>query len=263
MEHRRYADALCRARSPSEAEALVAAVERDVELRVHLHTVREEELQRALGEQGKAIAEKVTLVRAHLFSNTIPLSGFPSVNLQIGEERARNLTGEYSPSGEQAAVLFALTGETIPGPSTAVDTRALARELAWGVVTLGMKQLLFGSEKLTHKVSPGRSDFLDKGPRAMALFDGLNSPEGARAFLLPARPASPVDLQISYSTTESDEDSRSCSLHLDYTVRLAEVGTPLSRSTEQRFGARAPLVTELGATRTFSVSNPSGSWHAP
>lgn len=263
MEHRRYADALCRARSAPEAEALVAAVERDAEMRVHLHTVREEELQAALGEQGKVIAGKVTLVRMNLTSNTIPLSGFASVNLQLGKEQARNLTGEHSPSGEQAAVLFALTGETMPGASTAVDTGALARELTWGVFTLGMKQLLFGSEKLTYKVGPGRSDYLLSGPRAMALFDGLNSPPGSQAFLLPAQPAAPVDLHLSYSTTEHDENHHPCSLHLGYTVRLAEVGTPLHRATEQRFGARAPLVTELGAPRSFFLTNHAGSWHAP
>lgn len=260
VEHRRYADALCHVRSASEAEALVTAIERDTELRVHMHTVREEELEKSLGEQGKAIAQKVTMARTYSFANKIPLSGSTSVSIQLGEDRVRNLSGGSSPSDEQAAVLFALTGETRPGSSTAVDGNALAREVAWGVLTIGLKQLLFGSAKLTHTVGPGRAEFLRKGPRAMALFDGLNTPAGAQAFLLPAQHDLPVDLVLSSSSTETDEDHRSCDLHLEYTVRLVEGGAPLWQATEQRFGAKAPRVTELGARRTFTVSNPRGSW---
>jgi hypothetical protein len=260
VAHRRYADALCHVRSASEAEALVTAVERDTELRVHVHTVREEELEKSLGKQGKAISEKVTLARAYSFASKIPLSGSTSVSLQFGEHRAQNLSGSLYPSDEQAAVLFALTGETRPGSSTAVDVNALTREVIWGVLTIGLKQLLFGSRKLTHTVGPGRADFLRKGPGAMALFDGLNSPAGAQAFLLPAQRESPVDLALSYSSVETDEDFHSCSLYLTYTVRLVESGRPLWQATEQAFGAKAPRVTELGARRTFTVSNHRGSW---
>lgn len=112
IEQRAYDQALCAAQRSRESARDLAYVgqrlEADARPRLHLYAVPRAELERALGEAGRRLAEQVVLVRAVVAIDGVQVDDF---DLQV------TLVGSQGPVQSQPAsveVLAALVGETIP-----------------------------------------------------------------------------------------------------------------------------------------------------
>jgi hypothetical protein len=255
---RRYDDALCHARSEAEAKTVALAIERDADPRVHVYAVHRAELLPVLGDKTDEIADKVTFVRARVGINEVPSHPSAHVTLSVDD---KTIAGSATsiPGDATVALLFGLTGESVPGSRTVVDQQKLAKEVGWAVFTLGLKPLLFGTEKVTYEAPPGHDDYVRRAPRAMSVYDGLRA-GGVEAFLVPRAAEQRAKLTVSLQVATSDEDHASCTLSIAYTAPLGQPSRPLPDVVDERFqgGIRRP--SDLTATVRYAVSNPYGAW---
>jgi hypothetical protein len=125
-EQRAYDQALCAAAESSrhpqrDLEYVGTRLDADARPRLHLHAVPRAELESALGEPGRRLADQAVLVRAVVAIDGIQVDDF---GLRIA------LVGPQGPVASQPAsveAIAALVGETIPGDT--VEHIAGAREL--------------------------------------------------------------------------------------------------------------------------------------
>lgn len=263
VRDKRFPDAICHAESQQQAETLAKTIESNANARVHLYAVHENELESALGERGKAIGEQVTFVRIASGINEIPgkMSLTPNV-VVTGENRVLQLSGSSYPPEKSAALLFALTQESLPKSTTTIDEASFRKELGWAVLTLGLKQLLFGTDTVTRTSPPGRDDFLRKGPKAMAIYDGLNKGGRYSCVGIPKAFENEAKLLIETQINTWHEEGGSCSLSINYEISLQQPGKTLTESIDSLFTQEAISVVQLGAKRTMKLRNPKGQWSA-
>ncbi|MFO0661922.1 MAG: hypothetical protein U0165_19125 [Polyangiaceae bacterium] len=263
VRNKRYADALCHAGTQVDAERIANAVEQDANLRLHVYAVHRAELEPVLGAKSEDIDAKLTFIRAITGTNQLPLDLHTTVKLEA-DAKAIEIDRGTTPSTASAALLFGLTGERLPTSYTAVDEDKLAREIGWAVFTLGLKQLLFGTEKLTYERSPDRADYLAKGPVAMSLYDGLsNGSRNTHVYVIPKTSDPSAKLTITMTATAYHEDSGICDLSIEYVADLGQPKRALTEVLDERFGNSARTIAELNPTRKIWLSNPTGRWRKP
>lgn len=262
VEARRYPDALCHASSRAHALALIDAVERDADARVHLYAVRDAELRKALGDEAEKVSSKVTLVRLAEAHNRHPASAAMTARIRgHGEAKALAIRGGPAREREVAAAVFQLTGEPLPATRSSLDVEKVKKEVGWFVLTLGLKQILFppSMAEMTRTVEPDNDDYRRVGPRATALFEGLVR-GGTTGFFVPRSVEPEATLVVSFVTTEHSEDITTCSLSLSYEVPLHQPGKSMAEVIDALFAPGARRLREVASRRTFHVHNDIGAW---
>ena len=258
VQARRYDDAVCHASTEAEAKQVAAAIERDADVRLHLYAVHAAEARPVLGDKTTEVLDKITLLRAKIVANDLPARPFASLTLSVDDQHVPG-EGAARPGSATAALMFDLTGEKMPGSRTVIDADKVAREAGWALVTLGMKQLLFGTDKLTHEAEPSRGDLVRAGPKAMSIYDGVRA-GGVDAYVIPRSVEDRTKLSASLSIMTNDEDSAECTLTITYAMPLGQPSRPLTESIDQRFGGGVRRPRDLDAVTRVSVQNVRGRW---
>ena len=170
LEQRHYREAVCAGVDDDVADEVTAALARDADAQVHVHSITREELEPVLGGQMPHVDGRAEFVRVRFVTNTLPVDDY---QVRLGIEEAAGL---HEAAALTWASLIRATNESLP-PNSTYATYATPNNLLKGAgafFTLGLS-LFFTGPFQPELVSgePSFEAYARVAPVATRLYQGL------------------------------------------------------------------------------------------
>jgi hypothetical protein len=217
VAERRYADAICHAKTRDDAEATLLALERDLAPRVLVQRAPATSWTTLLGpERGEKAAADLVALRTAWTTNTVSAAkvtgrfylAVPKPYANPNASEKDRLEGrEYAP---RAAVAWRL-GETPPSQKHEEWTEHLPsptpRDPLGAFLSLFMPSPSIHHEYVT---DPDHDAWLAKAPRTTALWDALEHGTNAQGFVLETKDVSAATLSFVLVVNDARYDGETC-----------------------------------------------------
>ena len=89
LANKHYREAVCAGVDEDAADEVAAALARDADAQLHIHTLTQEELEPVLGKHAPIIDARYEFVRVRMLTNTLPVDGY-QVQLEVEEAEGLN-----------------------------------------------------------------------------------------------------------------------------------------------------------------------------
>jgi hypothetical protein len=233
LANKHYREAVCAGADDDAADEVAAAIARDADAQLHIHTLTREELEPVLGRHAPSIDARNEFVRVRVLTNTVPVDGY---QLQLEVNEAEGLS-QAAPANW--ASLIRATKETMPSNrlyATYVTPDNLLKTTA-AIFSLGTSLLFTNSfQPGLAEGAPSPEDFERSAPIASRLQralgpTGCDNPGGPAQpggdctlfFVLPRNQSARWKLAVKQTFVArrlGDERELDCSVSRSDTVEL-------------------------------------------